>query len=150
MHKQTRWQALPLLVLLGLLAACTSNPGAISNEEPPSCEAEVLAPGDPAAGEELFRRTLQASGGRAPTCATCHVVSPDEPPIVGPGIHGIASTAASRQQEQSAQEYLCTSIIAPNDYIATGYNAGIMPRVYGLYLSQEQVNDLVAYMLTLE
>jgi mono/diheme cytochrome c family protein len=150
MPRQTRWHALPLIALLALLAACSSNPGAISNQEPPSCDAEALAPGDPAIGEALFRRTLQQSGGRAPTCATCHVVRPDEPEIVGPGIHGIASSAANRLQEQSAREYLCTSIIAPNDYIVPGYNAGIMPRIYGLYLSQEQVNDLVAYMLTLE
>jgi cytochrome c len=134
-----------LLLLLALLTGCTSSPGSASNQGP-SCDA--LAPGDPAAGEQLFRETLRLTG--APTCITCHVVDAGEPEMVGPGLTSIAVTADVRLAEESAETYVCRSILAPNEYIVSGYNAGIMPRTYPLYLSQQQLNDLTTYLMTLK
>lgn len=148
MSRGDRWQVgLLALVLLALLTACTSNPGAV---EPELASCDRLAAGDPIAGEDLFRRTLHVTGGRAPTCISCHAVDAGEPEIVGPGLIGIVGTAEARSNAQTAEEYLCASIVAPNDYIVSGYNAGIMPRTYSFYLSQQQVNDMVAYLMTLE
>jgi mono/diheme cytochrome c family protein len=150
------WQIgiVALLAAVALLTACTrasgsSAPGASgSSAQMPSCENLVL--GDPATGEELFRHTLQMTSGRAPTCITCHAVDAGEPEMVGPTLRGVAITAGTRIADTPAEQYLCNSIIRPNDYIVSGYSSGIMPRTYVLYLSQQQVNDLVAYMATLE
>lgn len=139
-------------VALLLLTAC-SGPAA-APPEPLSCT-EILGsasatPGDPAVGEELFQETLRLTG--APTCQSCHVTWSSEQELVGPGLAGIAATAAARVPGQSAEEYLCRSIVAPNDYIVAGYpdDVLLMPVTYGDVLTSQQVRDLVAYMLTLE
>lgn len=99
-------------------------------------------------GEELFQRTQQIAG--APTCRTCHVVTADERPVVGPSLHSIASVATSRVPGLSAEDYLRQSIMAPDDYIVEGYQPGIMPWTYEQTLTQEQIDQLVAYLMTLE
>jgi len=51
---------------------------------------------------------------------------------------------------QSAEEYLRTSITDPDAYLAGGYQEGIMYRQYEQALTEQQIDDLVAYMLTLK
>jgi cytochrome c2 len=46
--------------------------------------------------------------------------------------------------------YIRTSILHPNDFIVPGYPADLMPQNYAEILTDEEVNDLVAYLLTLE
>ncbi len=49
---------------------------------------------------------------------------------------------------QSAEEYIRRSIVDPDDYLAGGFQEGIHFRGYGEALSQAEINDLVAYLLT--
>lgn len=103
--------------------------------------------GDAEAGEELFNQ--QVVEGQA-GCVTCHYVEADRGDFTGPNLAAVASVAGERVDGLSAEEYLRTSIVNTNDYIVEGFSADVMPTAYGDVLSEEQVNDLVAYLLTLE
>ena len=58
--------------------------------------------------------------------------------------------AAKTVAGQSAEEYLRTAITTPDAYLAGGYQEGIMYRDYAQALTVQQIDDLVAYMLTLK
>lgn len=157
-----RGQLLLLIVLLWGLAACggqatpqappagAATPTAEALEEPPAATDEAGPPaqvaGDPENGDALFHQ-MRPEVGYA--CATCHRVDSEEQ-LVGPGLLGIPQRAATRVEGQSAVEYLHNSIVNPGDYVVEGYPDNLMPRVYGELFSEEQINDLVAYLLTLE
>lgn len=128
------------ILLLVLLATCgdTSSDGADN----------ANGPGDPAAGKDLFHNTQEMTG--APTCSTCHPVEPGQPDIDGPNLSSVALRAGQRVPDQSAEAYLRESIVDPYAYVLPGYQSGIMIRNYEEYLSPQQIDDLVAYLMTLE
>lgn len=102
--------------------------------------------GDPTAGERLYRETsLDTNAG----CRICHSLQP-EVRIVGPSLAGVASRAATRIPGLSAEAYLRESILAPDAYVVAGYPAGQMLPDLGKTLTPEQIEDLVAFMLTLK
>jgi len=98
------------------------------------------------AGEKLFK---QAVIGNHAGCVTCHSLEADVT-VVGPSLSGIANTAASRIPGRSAEEYIRESILDPNAYVVEGFIAGTMPLVWANMLSDEQVSNLVAYLMTLK
>ncbi len=124
----------------------------------------AMALGDPDRGAELFN-TLQPTTGFA--CSTCHRVDSTET-LIGPGLlnvgnpghdpssheHG-ASTAEATETphtERSMDEvvtYIRTSILHPSDYVVPGFPDLLMPQTYGQLLSEQDVNDLIAYLITL-
>ncbi|HZD11336.1 MAG TPA: c-type cytochrome [Candidatus Binatia bacterium] len=131
-----------------LLVAC----GGGGNEEG---EAEVPEPqtaGDPARGEELYHMTTIGDTG-APGCTTCHSVQPTDDPLqpspVGPSHYGVADRAANYDQSLSAEEYLRQSIVEPDAHIVEGFQPGVMYQNYAEDLTEQQIDDLVAYLLTL-
>jgi hypothetical protein len=63
---------------------------------------------------------------------------------------GLGTTAGSRASGQSAEEYLRDSITAPNDLVVEGFSPDLMPRAYGAELTEQEINDLVSYLLTLK
>ena len=98
------------------------------------------------AGEELFAQTVIGSQAG---CATCHSLEAGVV-IVGPSMAGIGSRAGSTVSGQSAEEYLKDSILHPDSHLVEGFPAGTMSQVWGDELSSEQVDQLVAYLLTLK
>lgn len=100
--------------------------------------------GNAIAGEQLF---IGGNGMAAP-CSSCHMPASDMT-LVGPGMLGLGQRAGSRVPGQSAEEYLHNSILHPNDFIVQGFAAGLMPQNYVDTLSEEEINNLVAYLLTL-
>ncbi|MCB9419819.1 MAG: cytochrome c [Ardenticatenaceae bacterium] len=100
---------------------------------------------DAAAGEKLF---ASAVIGTQAGCITCHRWTPDEV-IVGPSMAGIAD-AGDREAGKSAEDYIRESILTPDTYLVEGFPAGTMPQVWGDELSDEQLNQIVAYLLTLK
>jgi mono/diheme cytochrome c family protein len=68
--------------------------------------------------------------------------------LVGPGMAGLGSRAGERTSA-SAADYLHESILNPNAHVVEGYPAGVMPQNYADSLTEDQINDLVAYMLSL-
>lgn len=135
-RKKSIWfrHLVAMILFLVPLSACSTPP-------PPA------GPGDATRGKELFNKTQELAG--APTCSTCHVIEPGAPAIVGPNLNGIHLRAEERVPGMSAEEYIRTSILDPYAYIVKGYQSGIMVRTYGEHLSEQQVNDLVAYLMTL-
>jgi mono/diheme cytochrome c family protein len=99
-----------------------------------------------AAGEKLFAQTVI---GAQAGCITCHSLDAGVV-IVGPSMAGIASRAGSTVAGQSADDYLHDSILHPDAYLVEGFPAGTMPQVWGDELTDEQVDQLVAYLLTLK
>ncbi|MDX2137363.1 MAG: hypothetical protein SF123_04655 [Chloroflexota bacterium] len=119
---------------------------AITSPATTNVTAEVqvdLQAGDAESGAALF---VQSIGGQ-PACSTCHAF--DSSRLVGPGMGGIAVRASVRVSGQSASEYLYTSIVNPSAHIVEEY-ANVMPAVYAQSLTETQVRDLVAYLLTFE
>lgn len=96
-------------------------------------EANAGAEGDPAAGEELF----------ASTCSGCH----GDQNGAGPARIGIGERAATRVDGLSAAEYIHQSIVDPSAYVVEGFS-DIMPKNYDEQFDDEQLNNLVAYLLT--
>ncbi|GAB4406680.1 MAG: hypothetical protein OHK0052_27880 [Anaerolineales bacterium] len=131
--------ALLLLIALLSLTACGG-----SNANTPAADVK----GNAENGKALFAQSVI---GSAPGCATCHSLEADTV-IVGPSMKGYASHAQMHADEtgQSLEEYTRTSIVDPNAYVVEGFTAGLMYANFGTDLSSEQIDDLVAYLLTLK
>jgi len=128
----------------------TEPPTATPTEEPTEAPsdpiARLIASRDPADGEVLFNQMYAETGF---ACATCHHVDVDEN-LIGPTMLNIADTAATRVEGQSAERYLYNSIVHPNDYIVDGFVEGVMPANWSEVLSDPEIYDIVAYLLTLD
>ncbi len=100
---------------------------------------------DPVSGKQLFN-AFQPAAGIA--CATCHRVDSEER-LVGPGLLNVGIRARTRIAGLSAVEYLHQSIVSPSAYVVEGY-ADLMPKNWGKVFSEKQIDDLIAYLLTLK
>ncbi len=131
-------------------ATATSKTAAASAQAAPSGAA-----GDPAKGQAIF--TNGTGDPSVPTCTTCHNVDTDDVKV-GPSLKGVASRAGTRVQGQDAAAYLYTSIINPNAFLVPNpeghvfsvNGVSLMFQDYAKHLSDQQINDLVAYLLTLK
>ena len=94
--------------------------------------------GDPEEGEQIYL----AAG-----CSKCHAVEGLNDASGGPDLTHIAAVAAGRVEEYSADAYLRESFLIPDAYVVEGYkpNSGC-----GGVLSEAQLDDLIAFLLTLE
>jgi hypothetical protein len=101
--------------------------------------------GDPAAGEKLLNETR---GGTGTGCRICHSLQPGVK-LVGPSLAGIGTQAATRVPYLSAEAYLRQSLTEPDAFVVEGYRRGQMPPDYLARLNLDQLEDLVAYLLTL-
>lgn len=122
-----------LVVLAVALAACGG--GAAPSDGGGSA-------GDAAAGEAVFNEVA------APACNTCHSLEPGVT-LIGPSLANIGAEAGSMVAGQSAEEYLHESIVNPGAFMVPGF-ADLMPATYGAQLTEKQINDLVAYLLSLK
>lgn len=127
----------------------TTAPTVEPTEEPteePATDAGSVE-GDPANGEALFVAGNASMG--APPCSTCHLANA-ETTLVGPGLLNVADRAAERKPGMSAVEYLHESIVEPSAYVVEGFVPGMMPDVYDVAFTEEEINDIVAYLMSLE
>lgn len=151
-----------VLVVIPLLAACgrasiappepTPQPtieslAALVPEGGAEAAVETVA-ANPENGEQLFN-AMQQSLGYA--CSSCHNVANDAR-LVGPSLLGIPERAGERVEGQSAEEYLHNSIVHPNDHIVEAdppYPENLMPQNYEEVFTEQEINDIVAYLLEL-
>jgi len=117
--------------------------------------APAAASTDPIAlGEAIFRRT-------PPACFSCHSTQPGVQ-IVGPSLAGIGTRAADllknpgyHGKAQSPADYIRESILQPSAYVVPGptfaaAGQSIMPAIYQDMLKPEDIDHLVAYLVTLK
>lgn len=102
---------------------------------------DALPAGDASGGEQVFR----GQGG----CSACHSLEPGER-LVGPSLSGVATRAAIRKPDYSAEMYLHESIVNTNAYVVEGFHDSIMPESYANRLTQQELADLVAYLMTMQ
>jgi len=122
-----------------------------SESESASTERQSVAPGrgtagsgDPTEGEALFGLPMIAG---APGCIVCHSLQPGVR-MIGPSMADAATVATGAVDGLSAEEFLRQSIVQPDAHITEGFMAGLMPQDYGTTLSTQQIDDLVAFLLT--
>lgn len=101
--------------------------------------------GDPAAGQVLFE-TFMAQANFA--CNTCHLVD-SEAQLIGPGLQNVSVRGETRVAGLSAVEYIRQSIMEPSAYVVEGYPDMLMPQVYASIFTDAQIDDLVAYLMSL-
>ena len=67
---------------------------------------------------------------------------------LGPSFQGISERAGDRVPELSAVEYLRQSIVDPSAYVVEGFIDRAMPKNYRLLISEEDIDNLIAFLLT--
>lgn len=138
-----------LTVLALLLAACGG--GSTESTEPAGQPEGNESGGEPMtidvdAGKALFLRSLLGSN---PGCVTCHSLEPGVT-LTGPSLDGIATRAGERVPGMSAEEYIRQSILDPNAYVVEDFVTGAMLAGWDKALSESDLNNLVAYLMTLK
>jgi hypothetical protein len=102
---------------------------------------------DPENGAAIFNRVYPETGF---ACATCHSIQPGVR-LIGPTVWGIRDHGLSRVEGMNIETYIHNSILHPLAYIAPGWTVeqAIMPRNYADVLSEDEISDLTAYLLSL-
>jgi mono/diheme cytochrome c family protein len=96
-------------------------------------------------GAEEGRRVFNA---REIGCQVCHSVRSGDDGV-GPSLYGVASRAGDRVEGLTAELYLRQSILLPDQYIVEGWPSGQMLPIYLDRLSEQELDALVTYLLTL-
>jgi nitric oxide reductase subunit C len=137
------WPPRPILVTGATFPGSdvASRPGQAASDEPV------------AQGELLYRQT-------PPGCQACHSTAPGVN-LAGPSLANIATRAAQLVQDAAytgsatdAAGYIRESIVAPHAHLVSGpmYSAegrSFMPDNYSDQLTDQQIESLVAYLVTL-
>ncbi len=131
-----------ILALTMALVACGGDDGGADADAAPS------GGGNAARGEELYHQTTIGSAS-APGCMTCHSTE-EGVVLVGPSHAGVATRAGTEAPGMSAAEFLEQSIRDPNAVVTEGFSPGVMYQNYATDLTDQQIDDLVAYLLTLK
>jgi len=129
-----------LLAVLLVVAACGDGQA--------NTTAQAAAVGDPERGRQIWD---DGGGVLSGPCSICHSLDGSEK-VAGaraPTWQGISGRAGDRVPGLSAEEYLRESIVDPAAYIVEGYKADTMPKSFRILLSEEDVDGLVAFLLTL-
>jgi cytochrome c553 len=107
---------------------------------------------DPERGRVLFNAPVTGDRGEVQPCVRCHAVEKDKKSVTGLGtnFYDLGARAGQTVPGQSAEDYLRVSIVDPDAHLAGGFQDGLMYRGYAKALSAQEIDDLVAYMLTLK
>ncbi len=123
------------LSLVLLLAACGG--GNTANENANTSQAQ---PAESGGDIELGERVFTAN------CAACHSLEADTV-MVGPSLAGVATWGSTMQTGMNAEQYIRESILEPDSYLTEGFQ-DLMPKTYGSTLSSEELEGVIAFLLT--
>ena len=119
------------------------DPTATAVSEPPVPPDEPTTPPEPTPtpdavnGEKVFLNNQ---------CAVCHSTGTN--PVTGPGLAGILERAATRVEGMSDVEYIEQSIRDPGAFVVDGF-PNVMPDGFGFFIPESDIQDLMAYLKTL-
>mgnify|MGYP002629571076 FL=1 len=85
-------------------------------------------------------------------CGNCHVIpgAPGANGEVGPDLSMLGKVAGTRKLKTTAKEYVRESILDPDAFVAPGgFEKGVMPKKFGMTLSDDDMNKLVDYLTSL-
>lgn len=102
--------------------------------------------GDPVAGRRLYN---EQDLGTNVGCSLCHSLEKDVNKV-GPSFYGLATRAETTVPGLTAEQYIRQSILVPNAHLVEGYPPDQMVQDYETRLTPQQIDDLVAFLLTLE
>jgi putative redox protein len=127
-------------------ATLTPEPPSATEGKPAS---DPLAVGNPERGREIF----ETGGGVISAenrCSGCHSLDGTVKEYIsaGPSFQGIAERAGNRVPGLSVVEYLRQSIVDPSAYVVKGFSDNKMPKAYSIFLSEEEIDDVIAFLLT--
>jgi mono/diheme cytochrome c family protein len=120
----------------------------VMNWEATALEQVALIPVERPISEDPVARGEQVYIGNG--CGGCHVLGALSAGVVGPPLTNIGTISATRVAGTSAEEYIRQSILNPNVFIVEGFAEGIMPQNWDELLSEDELNDLVAFLLAQE
>lgn len=129
------------------LATLEPTPGPLVSPTPTATPAPTATP-QPLDGTEAEELLLNAG------CTSCHQIGAlGEAHKVGPDLSGIGLLSGPSLQGMSLEAYLQQAIVDPNAIIAPNCPNGpclpnIMPRDYASRLDSQQIETLVAFLLT--
>ena len=143
---RTLFLILALALLVSGLAACSENAQTDKTPDATATAAFKAEPatnsGDPAKGIQVF--------GRMP-CLTCHAINGvglADKEAAAPTLDHIGTNAATRVPGVTAAQYIRHAILKPEDLTIPLYH-NVMPS-FSTSLSQSDLDNLVAYLLTLK
>ncbi len=138
-----------LIALLTVLALALAGCGDGTSTEPPTSAASDLPSGEAAttsAVSDLPGKEL-ATRGR---CFGCHTTLGAK--AAGPTFRGLSGSQRSLESGETViadDAYLEQSIVDPGAQIVAGF-ANVMPGNYGDTFSQQEINDLIDYIKSLD
>ncbi|MCE2489446.1 MAG: hypothetical protein J4G17_05665 [Anaerolineae bacterium] len=135
------------LFAVAILAGCAPEERRTPTSIPPASTTtttERTQP-DPARAEELVREFVPQARY---ACATCHRIDSTQA-LLGPGLLGIGAGVSPCDPQQGLEDYLRESLLEPDACLTPGFSAGLMPAVYTEVWNERDIDDLVAWMLTL-
>ncbi len=153
------WPPRPILIS-GATLPLTPMPETSAAAQPPgpvrveSGSQPATQPNPIALGERLFRQAT-------PACVACHSTLPGVN-MAGPSLAGIAAEAARiiaspeyKGNAKDAAGFIHESIVQPSAYVVPGpmysaNGASFMPANYGKDLTPQQIDELVAYLMSLK
>ena len=109
---------------------------------PPTATPVPPAVGNPENGQQIAKTV---------GCAGCHSI--DGTKIVGPswkGLFGKTETFADGSTAVVDAAYIRESILTPSAKVVADFPDGVMPKTFGDQLSEEQIADLIAYIMSLK
>jgi mono/diheme cytochrome c family protein len=133
-------------------------------EETATLVAMPTPPAGPVVGSDITKELPEGNAQAGETlattlaCTACHIAAPTGPAWLPSGSEpGIGERAAARiaqpdytGQATTPEQYLFESIVAPNTFIISGFAANIMPLNYANTLTDQDMADLIAYLLSIK
>lgn len=143
-------QRLILILTLGLMVGCGATPPKQPTAEPTmpaTAEPPVEVADSESLGEVLFNEFIEEVGF---ACVTCHYPDSDKR-LLGPGLLGIKDRFETYELESDDLEnYIKQSIQDPASFIVpdeSPFPENIMPRTYGEVFTDDELDQLVEFIL---
>ncbi len=128
-----------LVSILSAITACTDAP---ETKKSTTNVNELVAK-----GEQIFNKK-HLGKDKVIGCVLCHSTEQGRV-VIGPSLAGLSIRAPHLVEGMSAKQYIRESITNPDGYIAEGFTPAVMLANFEAALSKEELDALVAYLMTL-